>query len=122
MMHPDLEDDLPSGAHYSMRSVGVLCSEDLDIDRGEVLADLLRGLAVWVRSVPTDPLRLLVAYRDACATIGQRVRVGLPDGEVLEGRATDLDRQGRLVVDTADAGPVAVMAPSLTVQLPGCSG
>lgn len=78
-------------------------------DRGDVLADLMRGLAVWLRSVPTDPLRLLVAYRDACATIGQPVRVTFPDGEHLEGIATDLDRQGRLVVETAD-GPVAITA------------
>ncbi|MTV25977.1 biotin--[acetyl-CoA-carboxylase] ligase [Nitriliruptoraceae bacterium ZYF776] len=81
-----------------------------DVDRGDVLADLLRALAVRLRSVPTDPVRLLVAYRDACATIGQDVRVSFPDGEVLEGRAVDLDREGRLVVDAAGAGPVAVTA------------
>jgi BirA family transcriptional regulator, biotin operon repressor / biotin---[acetyl-CoA-carboxylase] ligase len=79
------------------------------VDRGEVLADLLRGLATWLRSVPTDPLRLLVAYRDACATIGREVRVSFPDGEQLVGRAADLDREGRLVVDTPQ-GPLAVNA------------
>lgn len=81
-----------------------------DADRGAVLADLLRGLAVWLRSIPSDPLRLLVAYRDACATIGQQVRVSFPDGEVLEGRAVDLDRDGRLVVDSLAVGTVAVTA------------
>lgn len=81
-----------------------------DVDRGDVLADLLRGLAVWMRSIPTDPMRLLVAYRDACATIGADVRVTFPDGEVLEGRAVDLDREGRLVVEVAGQGPVAVTA------------
>jgi BirA family transcriptional regulator, biotin operon repressor / biotin---[acetyl-CoA-carboxylase] ligase len=79
-----------------------------DVDRADVLADLLRGLSVWLRSVPHDPLRLLVAYRDNCATIGTDVRVTFPDGEVLEGRAVDLDRQGRLVVDAPDVGRVAV--------------
>ncbi len=81
-----------------------------DIDRGDVLADLLRGLAVWSRSVPNDPLRLLMAYRDACATIGSAVRVTFPDGEVLEGEAVDLDRDGRLVVDSAVTGQVAITA------------
>jgi BirA family transcriptional regulator, biotin operon repressor / biotin---[acetyl-CoA-carboxylase] ligase len=79
------------------------------VDRGDVLADLLRGLAIWLRSVPTDPLRLLLAYRDACATIGREVRVSFPDGEQLTGRAVDLDRDGRLVVETVQ-GPLAVNA------------
>lgn len=81
-----------------------------DVDRAEVLADLLRGLAVWLRSVSSDPLRLLMAYRDACATIGAQVRVTFPDGEVLEGRAVDLDRDGRLVVEAPEVGQVAVTA------------
>ena len=80
-----------------------------DVDRGGLLADLLRGLATWLRSLPSDPLRLLVTYRDACATIGRDVRVSFPDGDQLTGRAVDLDREGRLVVETAQ-GAVAVNA------------
>jgi BirA family transcriptional regulator, biotin operon repressor / biotin---[acetyl-CoA-carboxylase] ligase len=79
------------------------------VDRGDVLADLLRGLATWLRSLPTEPLRLLIAYRDACASIGREVRVSFPDGEQLTGHAVDLDREGRLVVDTVQ-GPLAVNA------------
>lgn len=79
------------------------------VDRGDVLADLLRGLAAWLHSVPSDPLRLLVAYRDVCATIGADVRIDFPDGTALEGRAVDLDRDGRLVVDTPER-QVAVTA------------
>jgi BirA family transcriptional regulator, biotin operon repressor / biotin---[acetyl-CoA-carboxylase] ligase len=71
-----------------------------DVDRGDVLADLLRSMATWLRSVPTDPFRLLATYRDACVTIGREVEVGFPDGEQLIGRAVDLDPDGRLVVDT----------------------
>jgi BirA family transcriptional regulator, biotin operon repressor / biotin---[acetyl-CoA-carboxylase] ligase len=82
----------------------------VDVDRGDVLADLLRSLSVWLRSVSRDPVGLLTAYRDACATIGSTVRITFPDGEVLEGRATDLDRDGRLVVDSPSAGQVAVTA------------
>ncbi|MEX0836608.1 MAG: biotin--[acetyl-CoA-carboxylase] ligase [Nitriliruptor sp.] len=90
-----------------------------DVDRVSVLADLLRGLAVWLRSVPADPLRLLTAYRDACATVGTDVRVTFPDGEVLEGRAVDLDRDGRLVVESPVAGKVAVTAGDVEHVRPG---
>jgi BirA family transcriptional regulator, biotin operon repressor / biotin---[acetyl-CoA-carboxylase] ligase len=90
-----------------------------DVDRGDVLADLLRGLSVWVRSVQTEPLRLLVAYRDACATMGSQVRITFPDGEVLEGRAVDLDREGRLVVEAPGVGQVAVTAGDVEHVRPG---
>jgi BirA family transcriptional regulator, biotin operon repressor / biotin---[acetyl-CoA-carboxylase] ligase len=73
-----------------------------DVDRGDVLADLLRALATWLRSVPTDPLRLLTTYRDACVTVGRAVEITVPDGSTLRGRAIDLDRDGRLVVDTGE--------------------
>jgi BirA family biotin operon repressor/biotin-[acetyl-CoA-carboxylase] ligase len=88
------------------------------VDRGDMLADLLRSLAVWVRSVPTDPLRLLLGYREACVTIGRTVRVAFPDGDQLEGRAVDLDRQGRLVVDAPGVDQVAITAGDVHL-LPG---
>jgi BirA family transcriptional regulator, biotin operon repressor / biotin---[acetyl-CoA-carboxylase] ligase len=80
-----------------------------DVDRGALLVDLLRGLATWVQSLQTDPLRLLVTYRDASETIDRDVRVSFPDGDQLTGRAVDLDREGRLVVETPQ-GAVAVNA------------
>lgn len=89
-------------------SVAESCGRE--VDRGDVLADLLRGLVVWLRSVPTHPRRLLLAYRGACATIGQTVRVTFPDGAHLEGRAIDLEREGRLVVESPELGQVAVTA------------
>lgn len=89
-----------------------------DVDRGDVLADLLRGLAAWLHSVPGDPLRLLVTYRDVCATIGSDVRVSFPGGRTVEGRAVDLDRDGRLVVDTPER-QVAVNAGDVEHVRPG---
>lgn len=80
-----------------------------DVDRGDLLADLLRALATWLRSLPEDPLRLLATYRDACETVGCEVRVSFPDGDQLTGRALDLDREGRLVVESVQ-GPVAINA------------
>lgn len=80
-----------------------------DVERGDLLVDLLRGLVTWGHSLPADPLRLLVTYRDACETIGNDVRVSFPDGDQLTGRAVDLDREGRLVVESAQ-GQVAINA------------
>ena len=100
------------GSERSAEQVGwtsVAETTGADVDRGGLLADLLRSLASWLRSLPEDPLALLATYRDACDTIGAAVRVSFPDGEVLTGRATDLDRDGRLVVATPH-GAVAVNA------------
>lgn len=60
-----------------------------DIDRDAVLHDYLTGL-----DAPGD---VLDRYRSRCTTLGRRVRVELPDGTV-EGVATDVDDDGRLVV------------------------
>jgi len=60
------------------------------IDPLDVLATLL---AAFDR-LPTDIWPL---YRDALATLGQQVRVERPD-VVVEGRALDVERDGRLVV------------------------
>lgn len=52
------------------------------------------------------------AYRESCSTIGQRVRVSLPSGEVVTGEADGVDDSGRLIVhDPQDAtGSTRVLA------------
>lgn len=42
-------------------------------------------------------------YRDRLLTLGQDVRVELPAGRQLVGRAVDIDERGRLVVESGDA-------------------
>jgi BirA family biotin operon repressor/biotin-[acetyl-CoA-carboxylase] ligase len=54
-------------------------------------------------------------YRERLATLGRRVRVELERG-VVEGTATDLDGDGRLVV-TPDAGAPVVVAAGDVVHL-----
>ena len=78
-------------------------------DRPVVAKELLRALAVrhdqWRAcergsgSVISD--ELYYEYIDACATVGQDVRVELPGGETKTGTATKIDRSGQLVVETA---------------------
>lgn len=47
-------------------------------------------------------------YRNLCSTLGRQVRVELPGDRVLAGEATDVDREGRLLVagEAVSAGDV----------------
>ena len=56
-----------------------------------------------------DPAGLRAEYLRLSATVGQQVRVSMPGGKLVTGRAEDVDATGRLVVGTA-SGPVAVSA------------
>ena len=60
------------------------------VDRAALLHAYLAAL-----DAPGD---VLARYRDLCTTLGRRVRVELPGGAV-EGLATDVDGEGRLLVD-----------------------
>ncbi len=55
---------------------------------------VLRALLDAYDALPTD---IDQAYRSALLTLGRRVRVMLADGEIV-GTATDMERDGRLVV------------------------
>jgi BirA family biotin operon repressor/biotin-[acetyl-CoA-carboxylase] ligase len=77
-------------------------------DRTEVLAQLL-GSIDGLLPLLDDVTALRAAYADACSTLGKEVRCELPAGRTLEGRAVDIDAEGRLVVAGPD-GEVAVGA------------
>jgi BirA family biotin operon repressor/biotin-[acetyl-CoA-carboxylase] ligase len=77
------------------------------IDREPLLRALLRGIADWYQGWreadgDAEMAGLLAAYRRACSTIGQDVRVLLPGGGELLGRASGVDPLGQLVIRTAD--------------------
>ena len=57
--------------------------------------DVLAALLAAYDALPADVLPL---YRQRLGTLGRAVRVELPGGEVLNGRAVDADPDGRLVV------------------------
>ncbi|HEY7274140.1 MAG TPA: biotin--[acetyl-CoA-carboxylase] ligase [Actinoplanes sp.] len=78
-----------------------------ETDRDPLLRALLRGVARWYggwRDAGGDAemCGLLSAYRSACATLGRPVTVRLPAGDDLVGTATTVDRDGQLVIRTAD--------------------
>ena len=90
-------DQLPTPEATSLRLIGATT------DRTALLVDLLRRLesryVAWVDGAG-DPGELRAAYVSGCATVGQRVRVELPDGSTLVGRAVGIDAAGRLEIDT----------------------
>jgi BirA family biotin operon repressor/biotin-[acetyl-CoA-carboxylase] ligase len=98
-------DELPATTGLAATSLQIAGATSTD--RDPLLKALLRGLARWYggwREAGGDAelCGLLAAYRRGCSTIGRDVRVQLPVGEVLTGRATTVDTDGRLVIRTAD--------------------
>ncbi|WP_417562158.1 biotin--[acetyl-CoA-carboxylase] ligase [Microbacterium sp.] len=109
--------DLPVDTATSFAAIG------RDVDEDRLLADYLVALDEQLAA-------LAAAHGDAatagvhgeiealCSTLGLEVRVSLPDGSTLEGRAQRLDRDGRLVVVTAtvetavSAGDVVHVRPA----------
>jgi BirA family biotin operon repressor/biotin-[acetyl-CoA-carboxylase] ligase len=67
-------------------------------DRTTLLLELLRRLREEYDAWRGGSADLRAAYTRACVTVGRDVRVDLPGGETLTGRATGLDAGGRLTV------------------------
>lgn len=90
----------------------------------EALAD--RVLSAWLADLTALVEALAAAGGDAevsglrgrtlaeCTTLGRGVRVELPSGEVLAGRAESIDRDGRLVVRPESGDEVAVSSGDVT--------
>ncbi|WP_458204944.1 biotin--[acetyl-CoA-carboxylase] ligase [Haladaptatus sp. NG-SE-30] len=89
--------DLPDGA-TSVQESGGSVNRRLFVQRLLEEFDALRA----------DPDEVLPAWREHSATLGQRVRVETPDGDVV-GKAVDIVTPGALVVETED-GDVRVHA------------
>ncbi len=87
-------------------------------DRTVVLRMLLRNLEAlyraWAASGGDPAVGIRDSYRRRCVTVGSAVKVELPDGAVLRGTATDIDEDGRLVVDgqPLSAGDVTHVRPA----------
>lgn len=97
-------EDLPVPTATSFAARGVRVDED------RLVADVLVGLRDLIAALAVGgPAAVRDDVRAACATIGARVAVNLPDGSVLRGEVRDLDADGRLVVVTAD-GETSVAA------------
>lgn len=94
--------ELPVPTATSLQIAGVAPAE-----ADAVVARYLTALRAHLARAAED-LRDRVTAR--LATRGRTVRIGLPDGSILTGWATGIDAEGRLVVDVAGRGKVAVAA------------
>lgn len=75
-------------------------------------------LAAMLRALDALPIDIGERYRERLGTLGKRVRVELPDGEIV-GTATDVDETGRLLVldecaitHRVDVGDVVHLRPA----------
>jgi BirA family biotin operon repressor/biotin-[acetyl-CoA-carboxylase] ligase len=88
-------DELPVEAATSL---GLL---ELEVDRTTLLGDILVALAeqydAWQTSAGGS---LAEDYQRVCATVGRDVRVELPSGETVTGRALRVDDDGCLLVES----------------------
>ncbi|MFE6385551.1 biotin--[acetyl-CoA-carboxylase] ligase [Nocardiopsis dassonvillei] len=110
--------ELPVDTAVSLRGEG---SDALD--RGVLLAAVLGGFeelyTVWTAAGgDAEASGLAAAYRDACVTIGRRVRVHLPGDRVLEGTATGVDADAQLLV-RGPGGERALSAGDVVHVRPG---
>ncbi len=103
-------DELPSD-----QATSVWLNGATGTDRSAILAAVLREFERWYQRWASGPQPgdaaasgLRAEYIRYCATLGQEVRVELPGGGVLTGRASDVDDVGRLLV----TGPDGVQAVS----------
>jgi BirA family transcriptional regulator, biotin operon repressor / biotin---[acetyl-CoA-carboxylase] ligase len=105
------ESELPPGPATSLWLAGAA-----DTGRQAILVALLIELEHWYlrwsggpRPGDAEACGLRDSYLRSCATIGRDVRVEMPGGKVLAGRASDVDGAGRLLV-AADDGVHAISA------------
>lgn len=103
-----MPDEIASGA------TSLLDLSDAPVDRVRLLADLLDAFEGELALIEAgeSPIE---RYRAACTTLGTRVSVATPSG-VVEGRATDLDPTGSLVVDAADGRHVLTTGDVVRVE------
>lgn len=107
------------GAHPPIETAWSLTDlTGVPADPTAVAAAYLRALSVVLEHWPADLAGLAADYRAASATIGRQVRLVLPGGVEICGRALDVDDEGRIVVDGPD-GPVSASAGDVThLRLP----
>lgn len=91
-------DELPVETATSLRAEGAIGKEREEL-LSAVLAAFEERYTAWVdASGNAEVSGLATEYRRVCVTIGRRVRIHLPGDRMLEGTATGVDEQARLLV------------------------
>ena len=98
-------EELPHPGPGALPATSLLLSGASTLDRAELLSAILAGLErrylAW-QAAGGNPEPVRAEYTGMCDTLGRRVRVELPGGQVLSGEAVGVDSDGRLVVRRSD--------------------
>lgn len=94
--------EVPEGSEATSLLLEGAATTDRTVVLREVLRVLERLFRAWMEQGGDAGAGLAESYSRRCATVGRHVRVLLPAGGTLTGRAVRVDAQGRLVVDTGD--------------------
>ena len=78
------------------------------IDAAGLATAYLRALSEW--EWPLDLDAVAAQYRQRSDTLGRRIRLHLPGDREVVGVATDIDRDGRIVVETGDGERIVAAA------------
>lgn len=105
------QDELPPPSPAGLPPTSMRLLGARQLDREPLLTGILlafeRRYQAW-RRVKGKPDELRAEYKSMCETLGRRVRVERPGGQVLSGEAVDVDSDGRLLVLISPAGAVRV--------------
>jgi BirA family biotin operon repressor/biotin-[acetyl-CoA-carboxylase] ligase len=107
--------ELPGPEATSLRLVGG------SVDRLGLLAECLLAWERWYRRWLDDDPGLHAAYAGRSGTLGRRVRLHLPDGDVVRGNAVRLSSNGSLVVDVDGEERSVAAADVVHLRLDGLS-
>jgi BirA family biotin operon repressor/biotin-[acetyl-CoA-carboxylase] ligase len=102
-------DELPPPGPGGLAPTSLRAEGSRLLDREPLLTGILlafeRRYEGW-RRARGNSAEVRAEYRQLCETIGRQVRVERPGGQVLSGKALDVDSDGRLVVLVSSAGAV----------------
>lgn len=87
------------------------------IDRTGLIIDILAGLREVLSVLEADPAAVGRDYPAYSATIGREVTVSMPDGSRIEGMATGIAEDGRLIVETDRAEVLAAAGDVIHAML-----
>lgn len=87
---------------------------EFPLDRTELAIELAKNLKRRLQAWDDNDPQLLADFRAACATLGAEVKALLPNDEVIYGRATDIDDQGRLIIITTEGTRYELSAGDVT--------
>lgn len=104
--------DLPP-SDYPATSLALVAG--VELDRGDLLTDLIEQLDVWYDRWQSNPRRVFEAWRAGLASLGRPVVLVGPNGRVA-GRAIDVEPSGALVIERPDGRAVRAVSGELSLR------